>query len=85
MTRTDLARGKECREGKTYDFERWEARAEGREAFGGGDLLTCEHAEQDECDTQSRRTRLMKMIRSSGTPCSMSTSTAFMAEPPVAG
>lgn len=29
-------------------------------------------------------TRLMKIIRSSGTPCSMSTSTAFMAEPPVA-
>lgn len=27
----------------------------------------------------------MKIILSSGTPCSMSTSTAFMAEPPVAG
>lgn len=30
------------------------------------------------------RTKLIKMIRSSGTPCSISTSTAFMAEPPVA-
>ena len=29
-------------------------------------------------------TRLMKMMRASGTPCSMSTSTAFMADPPVA-
>jgi hypothetical protein len=30
-------------------------------------------------------TRLMKMMRSSGTPWSIRTSTAFMAEPPVAG
>lgn len=29
-------------------------------------------------------TKLTKMIRSSGTPCSMRTSTAFMADPPVA-
>jgi|SRR5882762_10719250 len=30
------------------------------------------------------RTKLMNMILSSGTPCSISTSTAFMADPPVA-
>lgn len=30
------------------------------------------------------RTRLMKIILSSGTPCSIRTSTAFIAEPPVA-
>lgn len=68
-------------EEKTHNFERGETRAEGREAFGGGDLPRGERAM---CDGQNRRTRLMKMMRSSGTPCSMSTSTAFMAEPPVA-
>ena len=31
-----------------------------------------------------RHTKLMKMIRSSGTPCSIRTSTAFIADPPVA-
>lgn len=35
----------------------------------------------DECGA---RTRLIKMMRSSGTPCSMSTSTALIADPPVA-
>jgi hypothetical protein len=29
-------------------------------------------------------TKFMKMMRSSGTPCSFRTSTAFMADPPVA-
>lgn len=36
------------------------------------------------CYLFTTRTKLMKMILSSGTPCSMSTSTAFMADPPVA-
>jgi len=30
------------------------------------------------------RTRLIKIIRSAGTPCSINTSTAFIADPPVA-
>ena len=39
---------------------------------------------QLEREGEEGRTRLMKMMRSSGTPCSLSTSTALMADPPVA-
>lgn len=38
----------------------------------------------NEVKMEGERTRLMKIIRFSGTPCSFSTSTALMAEPPVA-
>ena len=37
-----------------------------------------------EIGRNNRRTKFMKMIRSSGTPWLMMTSTAFIADPPVA-
>ena len=40
------------KEEKTHDFERGEARAEGREAFGSSDLPRGEHADDDDGDVQ---------------------------------
>jgi hypothetical protein len=37
-----------------------------------------------EIERKRENTKFMNMIRSSGTPCSINTSTAFIAEPPVA-
>ena len=51
----------------------------------GEDICKYEMLLSNRCLSRFRLlTKLMNMIRSSGTPCSKSTSTAFMADPPVA-
>lgn len=71
----------------THNARGGEPATEGLEPLGGGDLSGPGNdiSGQDHCVLdRDMRTRLMKTIRSSGTPCSLSTSTALIAEPPVA-
>jgi len=70
-----------------YHTQLRELGAEVFEALWGGDLTQVKLSKGRTGATVIRHslTRLMKIIRSSGTPCCMSTSTAFIADPPVAG
>ena len=50
----------------------------------GDAILTQGNSDMRKRERDKANTKFMNMMRSSGTPCSISTSTAFIAEPPVA-